>query len=114
MDEELDKLRNAYYQSGVNTTVKELRKIHVDTKPRKIEELMSEKVSGDEKRFLDLVKKESLSVSETYKKLGLSARKGNKIKEQLIEKKLIVVKEERNGKGWKKLLMPSEERSVAA
>lgn len=114
VDEEMEKLKKVFNQSGVRTSVKELKEIHLERKPKELHELRLENISGDEKRFLDLVKKERLSVSQAYKKLGLSARKGNQIKEKLIEKKLIVVEEERNGKGWKKLLIPSKEMSVRA
>lgn len=41
---------------------------------------------------------------EIYKKLGLSSRKGNKIKSELMEKNLIAVEEVRNDKGWKKII----------
>lgn len=118
MNEEMEELRRIYYQSGVNATLNELRKIHVDEKPRAYKEVIQEKriptLTKEEKAFLDLVNKEELSVSQVYNKLGLSARKGNEIKKTLLERKLIQVKEERNGKGWKKLLMPSDEMSVVA
>ncbi|MEN7982538.1 MAG: DUF87 domain-containing protein [Nanoarchaeota archaeon] len=41
---------------------------------------------------------------DIYHKLGLSSRKGNKIKNELIEKNLIRVEEVRNDKGWKKII----------
>ncbi len=43
-----------------------------------------------------------------YKKLGLSSRKGNKIKNELIEKNLIAIEEVRNDKGWKKIIRLTE------
>ena len=44
------------------------------------------------------------STVDIYKKLGLSARKGNKIKNQLLDKGLIKVEEKKYDKGWKKLI----------
>ena len=41
---------------------------------------------------------------EIYNKLGLSSRKGNKIKKELMEKNLIAIEEVRNDKGWKKII----------
>jgi GTPase SAR1 family protein len=43
---------------------------------------------------------------DIYKQLGLSSRKGNKIKNELLEKNLIAVEEVRNDKGWKKIIRP--------
>ncbi|MBW3000962.1 DUF87 domain-containing protein [Candidatus Woesearchaeota archaeon] len=114
IDEELEEIKNIYYQSGVNTTVDELKEIHVNKEPKRYKEIIEENITKEEKAFLDLVKKQELSVSQVYKKLGLSARKGNKIKESLLKKQLIQVKEEKSTKGWKKLLIPSQEISVAA
>lgn len=118
INEQMEDLRSIYYHSGVNTTADELKKIHVDEKPKRYKKIIEEKtfptLSKEEKAFLDLVNKEELSVSQAYNKLGLSARKGNEIKKALLERKLIQVKEERNGKGWKKLLMPSDEIGVVA
>ncbi len=51
------------------------------------------------------------STVELYKKIGLSARKGNVVKNNLIEKNLITIKEEKNNKGWKKLIRLSNSYS---
>ena len=45
-----------------------------------------------------------LTTVNFYKNLGLSSRKGNIIKNELLEKDLIIIKEEKNDKGWKKLI----------
>lgn len=39
-----------------------------------------------------------------YNELGLSSRKGNKIKNELMEKNLIEIHEQKNDKGWKKII----------
>ena len=114
--EEMQELRGIYYQSGVNTNAQELSQIHVQEKPKTYDQLMIEKtgLTQEEKAFIALIRKQELSVSQAYRMLGLSARKGNQVKESLIQKKLIQIKEVKNDKGWKKLLMPSMEMSVVA
>jgi hypothetical protein len=115
MNKEVAKLRGVYHRSNVAITPAEIKKIHFETEPKPIGELLANKVSGEEKVFLELVSKEELSVSQAYKKLGLSARKGNNIKDLLVKKKLIEVKEEKSEKGWRKLLVPATvEISLAA
>jgi len=114
--DDMEVMRGIYFQSGVNTTAAELKKIHVDEEPKTLKELITNKskVTDDEKAFLELISKEELSVSQAYKKLGLSARKGNQVKDSLISKQLIKVKEEKHEKGWRKMLMPAIEIGVAA
>lgn len=52
-----------------------------------------------------------LSTVELYKEIGLSPRKGNVVKNELINKGLIEIKEEKNDKGWKKLIRLNESYS---
>jgi len=54
--------------------------------------------------FLKLNPFHELSTVELYKKLGLSTRKGNIVKESLINKKLITIQEIKYNQGWKKYL----------
>src|SRR4030042_1253097 len=112
--DELEHLRKVYFISGVNASVSELKQLHVNNPPKAYSEILTGSLTAEEKIFLDLVGKEELSVSQTYSKLGLSARKGNAIKDSLINKQLITVKEEKNNKGWKKLLMPAVAVSMTA
>ncbi|MCK5603220.1 hypothetical protein KAR91_15160, partial [Candidatus Pacearchaeota archaeon] len=44
-----------------------------------------------------------------YKKVGLSPRRGNNAKKDLLGKDLILVHEEKNEKGWKKYVRVSQE-----
>src|SRR3989344_2970648 len=44
------------------------------------------------------------STVEVYKKAGLSTRKGNIIKNSLLNKELIKIQEEKNSNGWKKYI----------
>jgi hypothetical protein len=46
----------------------------------------------------------NLSSVEVYKQIGLSARKGTKIKKELLELGKIKVIEEKNEKGWRKII----------
>ncbi len=60
-----------------------------------------------EERFLNFLQKNNdkdYGTVEIYKGLGLSSRKGNNIKNSLIEKDLICVEEVKNEKGWKKII----------
>ncbi|MCW8966631.1 MAG: hypothetical protein OQK82_08110, partial [Candidatus Pacearchaeota archaeon] len=69
-------------------------------------------LSESESRFLDFLKNhncEDYGIVDVYKILGLSARKGNDIKNSLIGKNLICVEEIRNDKGWKKIIRLCEE-----
>jgi len=54
--------------------------------------------------FLSNSHSHDLSTVEVYKATGFSPRKGNVIKNKLLEKGLIEIVEERSPKGWKKLL----------
>jgi len=69
---------------------------------------INEDLSDGQKNFIDFLRENpehELSTVNLYKKINLSPRKGNKIKDQLIQKGLIKVKEERNEKGWKKIII---------
>jgi predicted transcriptional regulator len=56
------------------------------------------------KLLLRVVKNKSFPTTKIYKKLGISARKGNELKKQLLYLGLIEELEQRNEKGWKKLV----------
>lgn len=55
-------------------------------------------------KFLRQNPSHTLSTVEVYQKIGLSARKGTKIKKELQEKGLIKIEEIKYEKGWKKLI----------
>ncbi len=64
-------------------------------------------LTKDQEKLLEFVKvnlDHDLPATQIYKKIGLSARKGNKIKDELVEKKMVKIQEVRNEKGWKKLI----------
>jgi len=54
--------------------------------------------------FLQANPEHNLSTVDVYKQVGLSARKGTKIRNELIEKGLVIIKEQRYNKGWKKIM----------
>ena len=69
----------------------------------------TENIDGEieQKRFLSFLQENlehNHNTVELYKKLNLSARKGNKIKNELLSKGLIRVEEKKNSKGWKKII----------
>ena len=69
-----------------------------------------EGLNSDEKRFISFLEinpNHENSTVEIYKKVGLSTRKGNIIKNKLLEKELIEIQEIKNTKGWKKFIRPS-------
>jgi hypothetical protein len=62
---------------------------------------------SEEQRFADFLKNNPShknSTVEIYKKIGVSTRKGNILKNKLLAKGIIKVYEERNDKGWKKII----------
>jgi len=64
-------------------------------------------LSSDQNKFLVFLKQHSehnLNTTSLYKAVGLSARKGNNVKNELLEKGLIKIQEIKYDKGWKKLI----------
>jgi hypothetical protein len=66
-------------------------------------------LTSDEKRFLEFLAKttELLPVRDIYKRVGLSAKKGNKIKTDLLERRFIVETEIRLEKAYRKSKIPT-------
>jgi hypothetical protein len=64
-------------------------------------------LSEDQRKLVMFLKRNlnhDFSTIEIYSKVGFSPRKGNRIKEELVEKSLIKILVEKNEKGWKKLI----------
>lgn len=62
---------------------------------------------SDKEKFLNFLKsnpKHTLSTTEVYKAVGLSARKGTNIKNELEKENLIKIEEIKYDKGWKKFI----------
>lgn len=82
----------------------------VPREERNIYKLDNYELTDEQKKFLVFLMENQSKTHGTvsiYRELGLSSRKGNKIKNELLEKNLIAVKEEKNDKGWKKIIVPT-------
>lgn len=79
---------------------------NVDAKKDKDDSKTARYIEENEKvrKLLILVKKQALGTTELYKKLGVSAREGNELKKALLFLDLIKEVEQKNKKGWKKLI----------
>lgn len=70
---------------------------------------LPEDLTDEERKFVSFLAvnpEHQLSTVEIYKRIGFSPRKGNQIKNNLLTKNLIKVKEQRNSNGWQKLIKP--------
>jgi len=80
-----------------------------------IKKTLSENLTKEELSFVNFLMGNSnhcMSTVELYKSMGLSSRKGNVIKEKLFQKGILKIEEERNEKGWKKLIKLSNSYSL--
>ncbi|MBM3199762.1 ATP-binding protein, partial [Candidatus Woesearchaeota archaeon] len=67
-----------------------------------------------QKQVLELISRYPyLGTAQVYQYLGLSARKGNELRKQLIDMGLLKVEEQRNEKGWKKILALTKQANTA-
>lgn len=55
-------------------------------------------------KFLKKNKSRNYGTTEIYNKLGFTSRKGNEVKNKLLDKDMIKIKEVRSKKGWKKII----------
>ena len=100
------KFMNVSHDNIVTKELEQNQKIYKDKKSNLFNN--NKGLSDEQERFLAFLQanpSHNLSTVELYKQVDLSARKGTKIKNQLIEKGLININEERNKKGWKKIIM---------
>jgi hypothetical protein len=70
--------------------------------PKTDQELTKEEIEF--LKFLHYNKEHEKSTVELYKEVGLSARKGNVVKNKLMDKNLIMIEKEVTDKGWKKYI----------
>src|SRR3989339_616814 len=72
----------------------------------KVEHFNNFNLDREQKMFLRFLEEnqEDTGTVNIYRTLGFSSRKGNKIKNELLEKNLIFIQEEKNDKGWKKVI----------
>ncbi len=81
---------------------------------KSVEIVVPQKFSNEENLFLKFLLDNSghnLPTVEFYKSIGVSSRKGNVIKDNLLKKGVIKIEEEKNAKGWKKLIRLSDSYS---
>jgi len=65
----------------------------------------SYELAKEQKKFLRFCnKKPRMGVAKVYESLGLSARKGNKLKQELVSLGFVKVAETKDQKGWKKTI----------
>lgn len=87
---------NSYVKPKMSNT----QRVFVDNKIQSL-------TSSDEQTFLNFLRSNpdhTLNTVEIYQKMGLSTRKGNIAKNNLLSKGIIEVHEERSEKGWRKII----------
>ena len=102
------KIEKGVPEQEVVTTSKEQknRKVYKGKKPLKTSEKLL-KDTTEQKRFIAFLQANpdhNLSSVDVYKNIGLSARKGTRVKDELLKLGKIKVIEERSKKGWKKII----------
>ncbi len=95
------------------TADSELKKVLNRVEAHKSPDYISQKsysLTKQQQIFLQFLQKfPQYGTAQVYKLLNLSARQGNKIRNNLVDKGLVSVEEERSRSGWKKSLMLTEE-----
>jgi len=90
------------------TTIREQKKPKIYKEKKTIKKhLKVSKDTFEQERFLAFLQanpNHNLSSVEVYKKLGLSARKGTRIKDELLTLGKVKIIEQRSKKGWKKII----------
>jgi len=108
--EDIVKAINYYLNKNSNkvVTLQEIQKPKVYKEKEPLKHAFNEdKLSDEQERFIAFLQanpSHELSTTELYRQIGLSARKGNKIKNELLSKGLIKIQEIRYNKGWKKII----------
>lgn len=101
-------------QSRTGLEHKELREADETLKNPSEHVKKSYSLNEKQKQILDLVSKYPfLGTAKIYQYLNFSARKGNELRKELMDMGLLKVEEQRSDKGWKKILMPTEEAKTA-
>ena len=87
----------------INTqTINEIQENQV-----KLDQAFLDNFEDEEKVFLSFLMEfpnHNYSTVELYKNMGFSARKGNTLKNKLLEKEIIAVEEQKSKVGWKKFI----------
>lgn len=98
-------LKQGYKSADINQAFRAL-----DNRPKTVTKETERFVEENQKAksFLKLVSSKSIPTTKIYKELNLSAREGNELKQALLFQGLIEVIEQRNEKGWSKIIKPTE------
>lgn len=85
------------------------RNLSENETPKEIftQEIVQENFDNEHEKFLAFLQnnlEHRYGTVELYNKIGFSPRKGNKIKNELLDQGLIEIKEEKNANGWKKYI----------
>jgi energy-coupling factor transporter ATP-binding protein EcfA2 len=97
--EDIMKVINKVFENQLVVTFKKEEKSKIKTN--------GSDLTDDQRKFVEFLQENpthTLSTTEVYRKIGLSARKGTVVKKQLEEKGLIKVEEVKYEKGWKKFI----------
>jgi len=84
-----------------------INSLEIGHSPKEFSEESPKELSSEQHKFLTFLKRNQnheLSTINLYKSVGLSTRKGNLIKNELLEKGLIQIQEVKYNKGWKKFI----------
>ena len=104
---ESNKENGGYTSAELMEAINRVFDEQVSKKFKNNERAIIEGLSADEQKFVEFLRKNpnhQLSTVELYEKIGLSPRKGTKIKKALEERGLLKVEEIRNERGWKKII----------
>ncbi|HLC77988.1 MAG TPA: DUF87 domain-containing protein [Candidatus Nanoarchaeia archaeon] len=106
LKDELSKTVSIQVKSnGDNVTTLDKGKIYKETKSSQSGNFKH--ADNTQEMFLSFLRENpsaNVGTVEIYKRLGLSSRKGDKIKSELLNSGLIIVEERKNDKGWKKII----------
>ena len=111
---EPSKIRDYLAKQGYKTQDISRALKNVSRDPKIIEETKSFLNANETaKLFLKAIKTKPLPTTEVYKKIKISARKGNDVKKQLLFLGLIEEAEQRNKKGWKKIIQITDKGLIS-
>lgn len=71
--------------------------------------------NNEKERFLTFLRENpnhNYNTTQLYKAIGLSPRKGNQIKNKLLDEGKIKIQEQKNNKGWKKIIQLNFQKQV--
>lgn len=103
---------NKFLEEALNKDDYKKETIHIEEKQNNFN---SKNFTDEEKRFVAYLlsnPNHENSTVELYKLTGLSTRKGNITKNELLKKGLLIVEEKKYNKGWKKLIRLSQSYSL--